>query len=171
MITVGRVVRPHHNRGHVLIVSETDFANERFAVGSTLYRERDGRVEPMSVVAAREHDGRWVVGFEGVGSISDAEALRGIELRVPASELKLLGPGTFYVHDLVGCRVRTMAGVDVGTVTQVQVGAGIPMLVVDGDGEVLVPLAEAICRRVDPQARVIDIEPPDGLLELNRPRR
>jgi len=32
---------------------------------------------------------------------------------------------------------------------------------------VLVPLAEAICRRVDLPARVIVIDPPPGLLELN----
>jgi ribosomal 30S subunit maturation factor RimM len=35
-------------------------------------------------------------------------------------------------------------------------------------GEVLIPLAEAICVRIDPQARRIVIDPPVGLLEVNR---
>jgi 16S rRNA processing protein RimM len=171
MVTVGRIVRPQHNQGHVLLVSETDFPDDRFAVGSSLYRERDGVPEPIRIVASRERDGRWVVGFEGYTSISDAETLRGLELRVPADDLKALGPDAYYVHDLVGCAVRTVGGDAVGTVTRVDVGVGIPMLVIDGDGEVLVPFTDHLCRRVDLVTRVIEIDPVPGLLELNRPRR
>lgn len=170
MVTVGRIVRPQHNRGEVLVFSETDFAEDRFAVGATLYRERDGGVEPMRIVATRERDGRWVVGFEGVGTINEAEALRGLELRVPADTLKALGPNAYYVHDLVGCLVRAR-GAAVGTVLRVDVGVGIPMLVVEAEGEVLVPFSAGICRRVDLAAREIEIDPPAGLIELNRPGR
>jgi ribosomal 30S subunit maturation factor RimM len=42
------------------------------------------------------------------------------------------------------------------------------MLVVEGRGEVLVPFASEICRRVDPAGRVIEIDPPEGLVDLNR---
>jgi 16S rRNA processing protein RimM len=172
MVTVGRIIRPHHNRGHVMVVSETDFADERFAIGSTLHRERDGRVEPLTVNASREHDGRWVVGFEGFASINDAETLRGVELRIPADTLRPLEPGRYYVHDLVGCQVSTTAGVLVGTIERVDLGSGIPMLVVmNGDDEVLVPFSEAICRQVSLAARTVEIDPPDGLIELNRRTR
>ena len=85
MITVGRIIRPHHNRGHVVLMPETDFPHERFAVGSVLCRERDGTVEPIVVSANREREGQWVVGFEGFGSINDAETLRGVDLRIPAA--------------------------------------------------------------------------------------
>jgi 16S rRNA processing protein RimM len=170
MVTVGRIVRPQHNRGEVLVVSETDFAEDRFAVGSTLYREQDGRVEPLVVVTSREHDGRWVVGFRGVESINDADALRGLELRVAGDDLKPLAADTYYLHDLVGCVVSTSAG-PIGPVVRVDVGVGIPMLVIDGDGEVLVPFTSAMCRRVDVDARTIEIDPPEGLVELNRAKR
>jgi 16S rRNA processing protein RimM len=171
MITVGRIIRPHHNRGHVVVMPETDFPHDRFDVGSVLYRERDGKVEPIVVSANRERDGRWVVGFEGVESISDAETLRGAELRVPASDVKTLDPGAFYVFDLVGCAVRTTAGEEIGPVERVDLTTGVPMLVVAGDGEVLVPFSEAICTRIDPAAKIIEIDPPPGLIELNRPAR
>ena len=46
----------------------------------------------------------------------------------------------------------------------------VPVLVVVGRGEVLVPFVDAICRRVDPEARVIEIDPPDGLIALNSAR-
>lgn len=172
MITVGRIIRPHHNRGHVVVMPETDFPHERFEVGSVLYREVDGRVEPIVVSANRERDGRWVVGFEGFESINDAETLRGQHLKVPAGEVKPLGPGGYYVFDLVGCTVRTVAGEAIGPVERVDLTTGVAMLVVAAEGgEVLVPFNEAICTRIDPAGRVIEIDPPPGLIELNQPAR
>lgn len=171
MVTVGRIVRPHHNKGHVVVVPETDFPHERFAVGSTLYREREGRVEPLVVSANRERDGRWVVGFEGYEDISAAETLRGVELRIPESELKPLGDNEYYAHDLVGCTVRTVSGDEVGTVRYVDLSTGVALLALDEAGTVLIPFTAVICPRVDPAAKVIEIDPPAGLIELNRPAR
>ncbi len=168
MVTVGRVVRPHGNRGHVVVVPETDFADERFRVNEQVYVQRGHEVVALMVVASRLHAGRWIVGFDGVGSIDDAEALRDAELRIAAEALRPLDAGAFYVHDLVGCEVRTTSGTRIGSVVRVDLGSGIPMLVVDGRGEVLVPFASEICRRVDPAGRVIEIDPPEGLVDLNR---
>lgn len=169
MVTVGRIIRPHGNKGHVVVASETDFGDERFGVGSTLFIERDARVVPVTITASRPHDGRWVVGIDGVASIDGAETLRGHELRIPASEMKTLGPGAYYTHDLVGCVVRTTGGTTVGTIERVDLGVGIPMLVVGANSdEVLVPFTDAIVRRVEPADRLVEIEPPPGLIELNR---
>ena len=171
MVTVGRIVRPHGNRGHVVVVPESDFADERFKIGETL-RAGSATEDPsdLKVAASRFHDGRWIVGFEGVSSIDDAERLRGLELRIPEDEMHALGPNAFYVHHLVGCEVRTTGGERVGVVNRVDLATGVPVLVVIGRGEVLVPFVDAICRRVDPAERVIEIDPPEGLIELNGAR-
>jgi ribosomal 30S subunit maturation factor RimM len=55
-------------------------------------------------------------------------------------------------------------------VDRVDLATDVPVLVVSGRGEVLVPFVDAICRRVDPEARVIEIDPPDGLIALNGAR-
>jgi 16S rRNA processing protein RimM len=168
MVTVGRIIRPQHNRGQVMVASDTDFADERFAPGSVVYAWRDDAVVPLTVTESREHDGRWVVLFEGVGSINDAETLRGLELRIPAESLRRLPAGSYYTHDLVGCEVYTVAGERVGVIERVDLGTGIPMLVITGTGgEVLVPFTDAFCRRVDVVGRTVEIDPPAGLLELN----
>lgn len=171
MVTVGRIIRPHGNRGQVVVAPESDFAEDRFKVGETL-RVRRGSEAPDSLVvtASRFHDGRWIVGFEGVSSIDEAETLRGFELRILEEELRELGPNAFYVHELVGCDVRTIRGEQVGVVSRVDLTTGVPVLVVTARGEVLVPFVDAICRRVDPEARVIEIDPPDGLITLNGAR-
>jgi 16S rRNA processing protein RimM len=77
--------------------------------------------------------------------------------------------GEFYHDALIGCRVETTAGKEVGTVSRVEGPRGMSILVVKGEGarEVLVPLAEAICPVIDPAARRIVIDPPEGLLDLN----
>jgi 16S rRNA processing protein RimM len=168
MITVGRVVRPQGNRGEVVVSSETDFGEDRFRPGTGLWITRAGACQELTVATSREHAGRWVIGFVGVGTIDDAERLRGAELRVAAEDIRPLKAGTFYVHDLVGCRVETTAGSAVGTVAGVQFGTGTPLLVVEAKtGEVLVPLAEAICRRVDIGGKRVVVDAIDGLLELN----
>jgi ribosomal 30S subunit maturation factor RimM len=48
-------------------------------------------------------------------------------------------------------------------------GAGVPWLVLAGADEVLVPFVDSICREVDVSAKRIVIDPPAGLIELNRP--
>lgn len=168
MITVGRVVRPHGRVGQVVVASETDFAPERFRAGATVWRQSDGRAVRVTIRDSRPLHDRWVVGFEEVGSIDEAEALRDSELRVPAGTVRALGPQQYYVHELAGCRVETTDGRSIGRVDRVELGTGTPLLVVAAAGrEVLVPLAEEICRRVDVSARLIVIDPPPGLLDLN----
>jgi ribosomal 30S subunit maturation factor RimM len=60
-----------------------------------------------------------------------------------------------------------------GSVTDVQfTGEGVsgtPVLAVNArEGELLIPLAEDICTRIDTVARRIEVLLPEGLRELNR---
>jgi 16S rRNA processing protein RimM len=182
LVTVGRIARPHGIRGQVVIAPETDFVLERFAVGAIVLMERAGRVVELRVTASRMHDGRAIVAFEGIETMNDAEVLRGAELRVPHDALPDLPAGSFWVHDLVGCRVTTVAGLAVGEVRRVEFGGATPLLVVSRDapgdqedaevktGEVLIPLVDAMCPRVDVKAREVIVDPPEGLLDVNAPR-
>jgi 16S rRNA processing protein RimM len=105
----------------------------------------------------------------GVETVDDAEALAGHELRVPVERLAALPPGTYYRHDLIGCRVETTSGAAVGVVSDVEGTLAGSRLVVDGAaGEVLIPLAAEICPEIDPAGKRIVIDPPPGLVDLNR---
>jgi 16S rRNA processing protein RimM len=117
----------------------------------------------------RFHNGRPIVGFEGVDDMNQAKALGGTELRVPLDRLAALPPATFYRHDLVGCAVERLDGSHIGQVTEVEGSLGGSRLVVSTErGDVLVPLVAEICRSIDPAGKRIVIEPPDGLIELNQ---
>ncbi|HUK36425.1 MAG TPA: ribosome maturation factor RimM [Vicinamibacterales bacterium] len=169
MAVVGRIARAHGIRGQVIVNLETDFPDERFRPGATVFAERGGTITPLTLTTVRFQRGRPVIGVQGVETMNDAEQLAGLELRVPIDALVPLPTGTFYHHDLVGCRVVTGSGEDVGAVESVEGTFGGSRLVVRGaSGEILIPLATDICRTIDVAGKRIVIDPPEGLLDLNR---
>jgi 16S rRNA processing protein RimM len=169
MALVGRIARAHGIRGQVIVNPETDFPGERFHPGAELFVNRSGRAEPITITTVRFQQERPVIGLRGVEDMNAASRLAGAELRVPIDRLAILPPDTFYRHDLIGCAVETKAGTLVGRVEDVEGTMGGSRLVVaaEGRGEMLVPLAAEICTVIDPEAKRIVIDPPDGLLELN----
>ncbi len=112
----------------------------------------------------------WLVlKFEGVDSITDAEALIGSELQVPSSQRAELVAGWNYVSDLVGCTVLDH-GHEIGRIADIQFGAGeAPLLVVaDGAGRKFdVPFAEAYLEGVDVTRGEVRMNLPQGMLEIN----
>ena len=168
MAVVGRVARTHGIRGQVIVNPETDFVEERFREGAEFFALRHGVPLSLKVGSVRFHRGRPIVGFHGVDSIEAVGWLAGVELRVPAEALRELPVDQFYRHDLVGCRVTTTGGRDLGTVSAVEGPREGSHLVVRKAGrELLVPLAAEICVEIDAPQRRIVVAPPDGLLELN----
>jgi 16S rRNA processing protein RimM len=167
-LLVGTVARAHGNKGQVIVNPETDVAEPPFAVGHELVVEEHGRTTTRRITAVRFHDGRPIVALDGVETMNDAEALAGAELKMPASALGALPANTFYRHDLVGCVVRDTSGHEIGPVARVEGPFERSYLVIDGRrGEILVPLVDEICERIDPAGRVIVIRPPEGLVGLN----
>jgi 16S rRNA processing protein RimM len=124
---------------------------------------------PAVVLAVQERGkGRAAVEIEGVGTIEQAEALRGQRLFRPAGAAPRLPEGRFYAFELIGMRVVTAKGEEIGLVEEIRQTGGADLLVVRGGGrERLIPFARSICPRVAPAEGVIEIDPPEGLLELD----
>ena len=168
MAVVGTIARAHGLKGQVIVNPETDFLEARFKPGATLFTKRGPDVTAIALTTARFQNGRPVIGIEGVETMSDAERLAGLELRVPVEELVALPDGMFYHHDLIGCQVVTGGGTTIGTVEDVEgTLTGSRLVVAGATGEILIPLANEICRTIDVAGKRIVIEPPDGLLDLN----
>lgn len=172
MVVVGRVARAHGNKGAVIVNLETDFPELRFQPGNVLYTCVGDSIRELIITTARFQRGRPVLALDGVETMNDAEALAGIELRIPEAELVDLPADSFYHHQLVGCVVRTEDGAVIGTVTGVEGVSGAYRLSVecadDSGAQVDVPLVDSICTRVNPEQGEITVDLPEGLLELNR---
>lgn len=135
---------------------------------------RDGSRCELKLEEHWFHKGHVILKFAGVENINDAERLAGMELQIPAEQRTALEGGEAYVSDLVGCEVVNR-GLPVGVVADVQFGAGeAPLLVVkrkrgEREDEFLVPYAEQFLKNDDLRARRIEMELPEGLLELQSP--
>ena len=53
LLLVGRIARAHGNKGQVIVNPDTDFPEERYKPGSTVYIQRNGALEPLVITAAR----------------------------------------------------------------------------------------------------------------------
>jgi 16S rRNA processing protein RimM len=172
-LTLARVLRPWGRRGQVAAEILTDFPerlNKLQRVWLTDSRGVSARRE-VSVVSCKLHCGQALFQFEGVGSIDDAEKLRGLEIQVPLSERAALPSGRYYISDLVGCEVwEEGSAARLGVVRDVQpLAAEAWVLAVEmaQGGELLIPMAAEICTAIDTAARRISVRLPDGLRELN----
>ena len=169
-LTVGRVVKAHGVTGELVVDIRTDDPELRFAPGSVLRAKRSGRVErTYTIDTVRPHGSRLLVRLSGVADRDSADALRGSLFVIDSADLPAIDEeDTYYDHQLEGLRVRTTAGVELGTVTEVlHTGAG-ELLAVKREQapELLVPFVSAIVTSVSLQDGVVDIDPPDGLLDL-----
>jgi 16S rRNA processing protein RimM len=112
---------------------------------------------------------RAVLQLKGLTSAREASDWIGADILLQSKDLVDLPEGTYYIFRLVGLRVLGPAQREMGRVLEVLATGGTDLLLVRGDQgrEWLIPFANSICRRIDPEAGVIEIEPPEGLLELD----
>jgi 16S rRNA processing protein RimM len=174
-LVIGRVVKAHGITGEVVVEIRTDDPDTRFAPGTRLRAKasRDGDEERSYVgyviEGVREHGGRLLVRLAGVADRDAADALRGSLFVIDSDDLPPIDePDTYYDHQLEGLQVRTTTGTDVGVVAEVLHTAAGELLAVRADDarEILVPFVSAIVTSVSLDDGIIEIDPPDGLLNL-----
>jgi 16S rRNA processing protein RimM len=154
MLEVGRIVKPHGLRGDVIVSLATN-RPERVTPGSVLSTE-DGR--PMTVLRSAPHQGRFIVTFEGLSGIDEADRARGTQLFAPPLD----DPDALWIHELIGSSVEDTSGRVLGTVDSVEANPASDLLVLDGGA--LIPLRFVVGN--EPGVRII-VEVPDGLLDLS----
>jgi 16S rRNA processing protein RimM len=176
-LTVGRVVRAHGISGEVVVEIRTDDPAARFSPGNALRAKpsRGGAERSCVVESAREHGGRLLVRLAGITDRDAADALRGTLFVVDSEDLPDIDEAdTYYDHQLEGLRVRTIAGQQVGVVAEVLHTAAGELLAVrceagesgDEKRDVLVPFVTAIVTAVSLDDGTVEIDPPEGLLDL-----
>ena len=177
-VWLARIKRTQGRKGEVFAEILTDFP-EKFAERRHLWLLPAGGSSPAP---AREvglqhhwlHKGGVVLHFAEVDSISAAEELAENIVAIPRAERAELEEGDVYIGDLIGCVLVDVAGteqVTVGEIEDVDRSAGpVAMLVVRGESanEVLIPFARDYLRRVDVEAKRVEMILPEGLVDINR---
>lgn len=166
---VGKIVNTHGIRGEVRVISKTDFADERYQPGNTLYIFKEGSQEPIKVVVEshRVHKNFDLLTFEGMHSIQDVEQFKGSLLRVDENQLSELDEGEYYFHEIIGCKVYTDDGEEIGTIREIlATGANDVWVVKRKAGkDLLIPYIDEIVKDIDIDEKKIIITPMEGLLD------
>jgi 16S rRNA processing protein RimM len=182
---LARIRRPQGRKGEVFADILTDFP-EKFADRRQLWLLAEkspaaAAPRPAELIAHWLHKDGIVLHFSGVDSISAAETLAGLLVAIPRAQRAPLAEGEVYIADLIGCALIDVARTNESGAAPVQVGeiedvdrtAGpVALLIVRGAaGEILVPFAKSYLRRIDLEARRVEMALPEGLATLNAPEK
>ena len=157
LIEAGRIVNTHGIRGEVRIESWMDSpeALKRF---HTLYI--DGA--PVRVLASRVHKGALIALLEGIADVNAAMALKNREVFIARADAKL-PEGAFFLTDILGARVVTDAGEELGILRDVLDLPGNRVYVIQGEAEHLIPAVPEFILNTDVEAGVITVHLIEGL--------
>jgi 16S rRNA processing protein RimM len=163
-VTVAVLGKSRGNRGEVTAEPFSSKA-ERYACLKRVYLFGSGQA--VDVERAWFHDRVLIFKFAGIDTISDAESLRGAEVRVPLEDRADLESGEYFQSDLIGCEVvERITGESLGRVVD-WADAGSGLLVLESGA--LIPFARSICVEIDPAGKKIFVDLPEGLKKLNAP--
>jgi 16S rRNA processing protein RimM len=112
-VVVGVVGRPHGLRGE-LSLRPYNTRGSAFAGARSLILERDGARRTHTVESLRPAHDTVIVKLVGIDDRDAAAALTLAIVRLPRAGLPPLGPGEFYVEDVVGCSVVGEDGAPLG---------------------------------------------------------
>jgi len=188
-IVLAHLLRPQGRKGELLAELSTDFP-ERFQdqrrvfLAAANFDGDESKARAAEVAAfwlpVGKNEGRVVLQFAGIDTISDAETIAGLDVIVPREERISLEDDSVYISELIGCTVYD-GQKQIGVVDDVlfamtaeggrRLDDAAPLLAVasaEGD-EILIPFAKAFLVRVDTEAKRIEMRLPEGLVEINRP--
>lgn len=169
---VGRVRRAHGLRGELVVEALTDAPDATFASGRRVFAgtasgapAADGR--ELRVLRSSPFKGGWIIAFDGIEDRSTAETWRDRTLLLPEHEIEPPDDGEMFIHDLIGMRVVHVNGEPIGEVNEVfELPQGLVMEVARPErSTVMLPFDDQTVRQVDTDARIIEVDPLEGLLD------
>lgn len=147
-VVIGEICQAHGQDGEVRVLPVTDFPDRFFDLGSVYL---SGEAVPRAVGRVRRHGKFFLLKLEGINDGTEAAGLRGRRLELPPDRLVTLPPGHYYLWQIVGLRVLSDNGRELGVVKEVLSRPAHDVYVVEkpGGGELLVPAMRQVVVDVD----------------------
>lgn len=162
-VTVGVIVNTHGLKGMVKVKSFTDFLEERYQQGMTLYIAFKQDMVPVTVQSYKTVKGLEHIQFEEFTDINQCEKYKGCELLISKEFIHELPEDEFYFDELIGMDVYAEGLI--GTCVDVRdLPRGELLVVKTVDKDVLIPFNKQFIKNVDKERRIISIIVWEGLL-------
>lgn len=166
-VPLGKVVATHGVRGQLRVVLYSGDFSSVAGLDSLMLGSEGGKMETFDVAAVTRHGKKVLVTLKGYENINEVLHLVGREFSVNRDQLPELPDGEFYWCDLIGLRVATDRGEDLGILTDIiSTGSNDVYVVKSGEREYLIPALESVVRDVNLAEGTMEVIPPEGLLDL-----
>ncbi len=170
LVAVGRILGAHGRDGEIRVRS-TSNVPDRFDEGQTLALSKDGTVpegRKFQIVRSRttitKGSEELILQFRGFRDRDQAIRLTGQWLCVAQSDVPEAEEGEYFHYQLIGLKVRTADGDELGEVTEIlETGSNDVYVIVGPDGEVLVPALSNVVKEIDIPAGLMIVDLPEGL--------
>ena len=166
-VAVGEIVGVFGVQGALKVRPLTDFP-ERFQRTETLYF--GDKRQPHQLISASAQGRNLVLRLIGIDTPEDGARWRGARVYIPAAEITPLTGGQYYVHDVIGLRVRREDGAPLGIVSDVISNGANDLYVVRDDAsgaETLLPAVKQFVKTIDVAGGQIIVTPIPGLFDDN----
>lgn len=165
-VKVGEIVNTHGIKGEVRISNMTDFPDQRFAVGNTLYlEEEEDCYLPLIVTSHRIHKKFDLLTFESYSNINEVLDWVGRNLFIEEDQQSSLEENSFYIHEIMGLDVVDENNNSIGQIQEVQTMASNDVWVVKREHkkDLLLPIIKNVIKSVDVEAGRVVVCIPEGL--------
>ncbi|MGI5900315.1 MAG: ribosome maturation factor RimM [Christensenellales bacterium] len=160
-LCIGTITKPQGIRGEVKILPLTDDIS-RFLGLAKVFLKDGGEMAERKVELSRVDASFAYMKFEGIDNMDAAEPLRGLSIYVDRANAVKLPEGRWFIADLIGCRVVTDAGEDIGVLKDVLQAGGNDVYVVQGakvgGKSLMFPAIKALLKKVDVKSGVIQVD-------------
>ncbi len=162
-LAVGRLLRPHGLAGEMLMDVYTDFP-ERIKPGKRVYLGDDHR--PVHIRTQRGIKSGVLIGLEHILDAERAGELRNEMVYVKAEEIPPLPEGEYYHHQILGLKIITDEGVELGTITSIlDTGSNDIYVIKPAAGkEILIPNISSVVKDISLEKGEMYIHLLEGLL-------
>ena len=166
-LEIGRITSPHGVRGEVKVEVWSDSPEALTKLKQVSFFP-DGH-DPVRVLSARPQQARLLLSLDGIGTMDEANALRGKVLWAHRDQIKKPA-GSYFIDDLIGLAVVDVdTGKVYGTLTEVSglAGRNDVYTVKNGDAETLIPAIPEVVVRTDIEGGKLFIRPLEGLFDAD----
>lgn len=151
---VGQIVNTHGVKGEVKVYPLTDDVNRFDDLKEVLIDDKKAVIEWV-----KYQKDRVIVKIKGIDTMNDAEKLKQKYIRVTRENAVELPEDTYFISDLIGCKVSDTDGFDYGNVYDVIQTGSNDVYWVKGNKEILVPVLKEIVLDINIGEKKIIIKP------------
>jgi 16S rRNA processing protein RimM len=172
-VKVAKVSKPHGIKGDIKVYPFSENPESFKLYSSLVFVDPVAQnAREIKLLHSRSQGRIAVLTLFGVVSRNDAEDLVGYEVWASKDDLPELTDDEYYWNDFEGMEVYTAKDIHLGHVASLMSTGAHDILIVSGRGaEYMIPVRDEFIVEINKADGKIIVDPPEGLLEINRARK